>query len=143
MSEKKLTPAESEVGVRVAIDSYGHATVSAFRKKNLGLTGELAFRLIESWGMSTGTYEGETSSGTSKARLLTPREVVVRAFSIAEEAYRVAEEHGHLQSLPDLNELSVQYDIQLAERLLDRLKRVAAEIANRETQAELEKQDTR
>lgn len=64
---------------------------------------ELAERLCVHWGMVAGAPDGESSDGSPKLRLLTPDEVVQRAFETSEKFFSNASERGHLVELPDLD----------------------------------------
>lgn len=69
-----------------------------------------AMLLIEKHAMVAGIEDGEDSAGRAKARIQSPEELVARSFKIAELAYNVARERGHIVALPDLNEINAEHD---------------------------------
>jgi hypothetical protein len=60
----------------------------------------MAAILVEKWGMVAVDVDGEDSSGRSKARILTPDEVVSRACTTADLAYREFERRGWAHEIP-------------------------------------------
>lgn len=69
-------------------------------------TASLAAALIEHWGMVAGADGGEDSHGRAKVRLLSPTEVVQRAFDTAELFEAEARKRGHILQLPDLDAMA-------------------------------------
>ena len=100
-----------------------------------GFEARLAISLVERWGMVSAVDAGEDSSGRSKGRLLTPREVVNRACETAE--VMVAEIRSRnwfaiLPSYPEMIAEAKKKGIEEAAQVeADRIKR-AADRAERE-----------
>ena len=65
---------------------------------------QLAFALIERWGMVSAKEFGEDSAGRQKLAPMTPAEVTERAFACAAAAFETAEARGWVVSLPTWEE---------------------------------------
>lgn len=65
------------------------------------MNANMAFALIERWGMVAATPDGEDSAGRQKFRLQTSDELVARAFTVATDAVRYALSLGYMRALPD------------------------------------------
>jgi hypothetical protein len=89
---------------------YGDKEVVVYHSESPDYEAALAFSFIERWGMVTAVPDGEDSAGREKARLLTPSEVVDRAFMIAALALAEARKRDLMQTLPDLNEINAAQD---------------------------------
>ena len=55
---------------------------------------EMAYRLIERWGLVAGELDGEDSAGRAQYRLLAPADVVARAVTMTELFYREIRARG-------------------------------------------------
>ncbi len=67
------------------------------------LTGQearYALAMIERWGMIMGAADGEDSAGRMKLRIMTPDELVERAFAVTEAAFAKARELGWMIDTP-------------------------------------------
>lgn len=71
------------------------------RETVLHETAELAKGLLERWGLVAGAPGGEDSCGRAKLRLMTPEELVDRAFETAERFMAIAREKGLLLDVPN------------------------------------------
>lgn len=58
------------------------------------MNAQIAFALIERWGMIAAMPDGEDSAGRQKFRLQTPEELVARAFTVATDAVGYATRRG-------------------------------------------------
>lgn len=96
--------------------SYGERTVKVYDTEVPTLEARLAINLIERWGAVSATPDGEDSAGRQAARLLTPVEVVTRAFEIASAAMDEIEARGLMLKLPDLNEINAERDAEAAKK---------------------------
>ncbi len=87
---------------------YPHDTLGILWHQNEKAEAEanLAFVFIEHWGMVAGEIDGEDSAGRQKLRLLTPEEIVDRAFIIAHTAIDRARSLGLIHQGPKLTDLS-------------------------------------
>lgn len=92
-------------------------SVTLYVTKALDREAEFALALVERWGLVAGVPEGEDSAGRAQLRLLTPAEVVARAFDCAKLAYAEAEKRGLVIDLPDLNEVNKEVDAKNAARV--------------------------
>jgi len=61
----------------------------------------MAFNLLEKWGMITFTDAGEDTAGRQKGKLLPVKETVKRAFDIAEAAFEEMRKRKLCVALPD------------------------------------------
>lgn len=66
----------------------------------LTMEGRLACSMIGRWGMLAADVDGEDSAGRQKGRLLTPDELVARAFTTADLVMREAQSRGLLAYVP-------------------------------------------
>lgn len=75
--------------------------------ENEHLEGEAkaALSFIERWGLVMGIDDGEDSAGRFKIRLMTPDELVERAFAIAHIAFVTARSKGLVHQTLPLSEL--------------------------------------
>lgn len=71
--------------------------------ENLDRVGEIAFDLIRTNGFLTGCPDGEDSQGRAKMKLLSPEDLVDRAFAIAETFMSVAKDREHIVTAPDIS----------------------------------------
>lgn len=71
-------------------------------REYLGLTGSLAVRLVEQYGIVAGRFDGEDSSGRRALTQQEPAEVVERAVTIAELMIAKLRERGHVALMPAL-----------------------------------------
>lgn len=101
---------------KTRITSYSDKTVALYDTETFGQIGRLAVIMLEKWGPVVGVPDGEDSQGRAKTREATPKEVVARAFDIAEEAWRVARERDLIIPLPDLNEINADADAKREEK---------------------------
>lgn len=58
----------------------------------------LALILLEKWGMALADNDGEDSAGRAKYKIMDPKKVVARAFTMAELAFREGKKRGWLVS---------------------------------------------
>lgn len=100
---------ETKVRVR-RVNASGEREVVAYNNCVLDEAARLALTFLERWGMVAGIEDGEDSAGRAKLKLLSPDEIVDRAFTIAEKALAAAKARGHLIDAPDLNELNAEHD---------------------------------
>jgi|SRR5215207_1790089 len=65
----------------------------------------MATALMEKWGLVAGVPDGEDTTGRSKLRLLSPKEIVERAVETADMAVSTFERLGWLDRLPSISEM--------------------------------------
>lgn len=109
----------ANAGVRIRRERYGDTTVAIFQKETVDQEGAFAFALIERWGMVAAKGDGEDSSGRAKLALMTPQELVERAFETVRLAWQEARKRGLMVDCPDLNELNAERDKKLAKEPVD------------------------
>jgi len=73
--------------------------------ENLEQEAKAALSFIERWGMVAAADGGEDSAGRAKLRLMTPDELVERAFAIAHIAFDKARSRELVHRTPSLSEL--------------------------------------
>ena len=61
------------------------------------LRAQLAWQILEKYAVITGKHAGEDSKGRAYLCEMPPAEVVSRAFEIADEFVRIAEERGQIK----------------------------------------------
>ena len=82
---------------------YKHSDqeVVIYKTKAFDITGELAYRLIEKHAVISGEPDGEDSAGRQKGKLMSPSDVVIRSFELAELFVKAAQERGHIFDIPE------------------------------------------
>lgn len=80
--------------------------VEIYETQTPTLEGKLALDFITRWGMVASVEDGVDQTGRAKFRLLTPSEVVERAFDTADIAATCLRERGWMVDLPDLEEVN-------------------------------------
>jgi hypothetical protein len=95
--------------------SYGskELEVKVFQTEMPTQEAQFAMALIERWGMVMGMPDGEDSAGRTRLKLMTPSQLVDRAFQVASEAYIVARQRGLMVELPDLNQINAENDARI------------------------------
>jgi hypothetical protein len=78
----------------------GGMRIILYRTQVPNTAAELATHFIERWGMVAGQPDGEDSSGRSKIRLATPKEMVDRAMETAELLLDTIEKKGWVIEIP-------------------------------------------
>lgn len=78
----------------VKYKKYGEVGVMTISDEVENFQAKLALQFISRWGMIAGIDDGEDSSGRAKSRLLSPEEVVKRAFDTAEAATKEIEKRN-------------------------------------------------
>ena len=73
---------------------YSFGTLQQFNSEVPDARGGMAYKLIERWGMVAAIPDGEDSAGRSRLRLLTPEEMVDRAFKATELFWNEAHKRG-------------------------------------------------
>ena len=66
---------------------------------------KMAFDFLGRWGLVMGTPDGEDSAGRQQLKLMTPDELVDRAFTIAHIAIDRARSTGLIHKAPTLSDL--------------------------------------
>jgi hypothetical protein len=82
---------------RVSFDSNG---LKLHFREAADQTAAYAFDLIRTNGILMATPDGEDATGRAKLNVMPPRELVARAFDIAELAFAEARERGHMIEVP-------------------------------------------
>lgn len=95
--------------------------VVVYETETFDVAGRLAAVLVERWGLVAAKFDGEDSAGRAKMALPSVREVVERAFDMAEGFMSEAKRRGHLVEIPDLNEVNAENDEK--ERLVEAARR--------------------
>lgn len=72
----------------------------------LDLTGRIALKLVEHFGVITGELCGEDSAGRAKFDAMTPPRVVERACRIAELFVATANDRGWLVPVPGFDDIA-------------------------------------
>jgi hypothetical protein len=67
--------------------------------------GRMAMALIERWGMIAGKTDGQDETGRAKLELLSPEEVVDRAFETAHLAFKALHDRGLMIPVPTFEEI--------------------------------------
>lgn len=117
--------------IRIKDNGYGDKDVVTFPTEVPDHVGAYALQLIDKHANVAAHEDGEDSQGRSKFRLQRVEELVTRSFDIAERAFAVARERGHMIALPDLNEINVQYDAERAAERASTAEAKAAKVAKR------------
>lgn len=78
-----------------------YGAVNFLENERPELTAQLALQMLERWGPVAAMENGYDEAGRQKMKLLTPKEVVDRAFGIAEEAIRMTRNKGLMYTIPD------------------------------------------
>lgn len=81
---------------------YGRVCIN--ETEHLEKEAEFAASMVEKWGIVAGMPDGEDSSGRAKGRVMTPEELVERAFSVATLFYAEAKKRGLVAKSPTLQE---------------------------------------
>jgi len=105
----------SKLCIRVA-EPYGEKHVTVFGTEAAGPEAKLAFDLLEKWGLVACGPDGYDESGRQKLRMLSPAEMVSRAFDTAACAFQEARQRGLVATVPDLNEVNAEKDAKQAEK---------------------------
>lgn len=71
-------------------------------RDQVDMTGRLAIRLVEHFGVVAGKPGPEDSKGRSTLDLLSPDEVVDRAYDIAKSLVARLQYGGHIQQVPSM-----------------------------------------
>ena len=95
---------------RINDQAYGSREIIPYFTERPNQVGHYALELIKQHANVAGHQDGEDSTGRAKLRLQAVDELVTRSFDIAELAYKVARERGHMVDLPDLNEVNADVD---------------------------------
>jgi hypothetical protein len=80
--------------------AVGHTQAYIHQSKKVFSVGALAMQLTERWGMVTAVPDGEDSAGRQKHKLLTPRELALRACDCAAELFKEIESRGWVFDVP-------------------------------------------
>jgi len=91
----------------VCSKNYGNKvppTIAIHETNQPLLKARAAIEFIEKWGMVAGIEDGEDSSGRSKLRLATPKEVVERAIEITTLMFNAFDDLEWMHSLPTVEE---------------------------------------
>lgn len=113
--------------VRIEDTGYAARTIVPYYTEAPDQIAQFAMELLRSHANVAGHQDGEDSTGRAKLRLQAVDELVTRSFDIAELAFKVAAERGHIVTCPDLNEINADYD---AERKVERESLSAEKVAN-------------
>lgn len=73
-------------------------------REYLGLTGRIAVRLVEHFGVVAAKYDGEDSAGRSALVQQEPEEVVDRAVRTAELLVDRLRANGHIETVPSIRD---------------------------------------
>ena len=90
-----------------------------------------AMELIDKHANVAGQEDGEDSQGRAKLRLQKVDELVTRSFDIAERAFAMTRERGHMVNLPDLNEINADFDAERVAKLQEKKARNDAVAASK------------
>lgn len=91
-------------------DKYGlNKGVNLNETEQLEREAQVAFALIERWGLIACVEDGEDSRGRFKIRILTPDELVGRAFAVAKLAMTTARDSGLVHLSPSLAEIELAH----------------------------------
>src|SRR5271168_10955 len=94
-----------EAVIAAGEDQYQMHRIMLHNTEAPGLEAQLAISLVEKWGMVSGVDAGEDSTGHSKFRLLTPREVVNRACETSETLIAEIRSRNWFTILPSYSEM--------------------------------------
>ena len=83
-------------------DRYRTPEMHRYDSHGMSLVGRMAEAYVERWGMVAAIPDGEDSGGRQKMRLPTTKELVDRAFDIAEAVFSTATERGNVFEAPDI-----------------------------------------
>jgi len=70
------------------------------RTKALSIAGDLAFRLVERYGLINAQEDGEDSAGRAKIKLMPVHDTIQRCFDLAEAFVLEADRRGHIIDVP-------------------------------------------
>lgn len=87
------------------IRSLGRDTYEIHESVQPDAVARVACALLEKWGMVAAVEDGEDSAGRQKLRLMSPEELVKRAFDTAEGFMAMARDTDHLLILPPIEEV--------------------------------------
>ena len=104
------------IGYRIQKEFNSDKKVTIFDTITLSLEGRFTANLLEKWGMVAAKMNGEDSSGRARMALLTPEEVVNRAFEVTALFFKQAKGLGFLINLPDLNSINVMEETKIVEK---------------------------
>src|SRR5690349_12323012 len=89
-------------------DKYGFdKAIQIHETEQLEREAQMAFVLIERWGMVAGIEDGEDSAGRARVRLSTPSELVARAFAVARLAMDRARQNGLVHTTPSIADVEL------------------------------------
>lgn len=83
----------------------GDTSSVIYRRETPNSEAELAFALVERWGLVAAEVDGEDAAGRAKMRPCSPQEVVSRAFETAALTLAEARTRGWMVTIPGVAEL--------------------------------------
>jgi len=82
--------------------------LSIHETEHIELIGKFMLNLIERWGMVAGDEDGEDSTGRQKSRLMTPEELVDRAYLTAILTFEKMRTKGFIKIFPTIDQMREQ-----------------------------------
>lgn len=83
----------------------GEPKVTIHQRDIIDRKAQFALGLIERLGICAGMPDGEDSNGQQKIRIMSPEEIVAKAFELADKSYEEIRIRGWVDCLPPWDEI--------------------------------------